>query len=290
VDVELVPALQRVVLPRTSTRSTASGQFRFGDVPEGRYTLVVRPRPGETPRWGAADIIVSANRTTPATIGLRDQPRMSGTVELAGVRGVSLRLTALDRNEAAASSQMQRVLASGPFEIAPVPPGSYQFAAVIGQGDPLPAMRAQWREHPLLPSITLDGEEITDRVFVVEPDTSIANLQVVVRDPAARISGAVRDASNAPATAGAVVVLSADPDEWTPVSRRQRVVRADTDGVYDVTGLPAGRYHVVHVPRLGAGQIFDLGFLQTLTKAPVVDVTTGAHVTVDLRAADERRN
>ena len=132
-------------------------------------------------------------------------------------------------------------------------------------------------------SSDLNGEDVSDRVFVVAPDKSIEDIRVTVTETASQITGTVLDAAAKPTTAGAVVIFPSDPREWTVVSRRIRVTRAGTDGVYHAPLLPPGRYRVAHVMSLAPGQLWDPAFLKTLSSAHEIDAPAGGVATVELR-------
>ena len=287
--VQLLPDPIVAMLPTITSRAQAGGRVSFTDVPAGRYHLIVRPGSnGNEPRgWSIAPVTVAAGATAEATLALNSGPRLSGTIQTTGVRSLSLRLAPIGDDRPEASPQQLQVLPQGPFVFPTVPPGRYKFDAPIGQGDPLPQSRIARIEEPathrLISSITIKGEDVSDRLLVVSPGVSIEDVKVTVTETASRISGTVLDANGRPATRGAVVVAPVDPRDWTLVSRRIRLTRADTDGVFHVPTLPPGRYRVAHIDGLKPGQLWDPAFLRSLAGAREVDLSAGQVLSVELR-------
>ncbi len=280
--VELAPDPNPVNLPPATARPEPGGRFAFTDVPAGRYTLIVRPgvNAAEPRAWGLTPVIVTADGTAQATVTLHSEPRISGIVDAAGVRQLTIRLTPVGADRPEASANWVRTSAQGSFVLSAIPPGRYWLLPAIGMMDLLPQKP---ESNGLLVSVFVKGEDVTDRVLVVTPSTVMEDVRVTVTDTAARISGTVLDATGRPSAAGAVIVVAADSRYWTPVSRRIQVTRADTDGYFEVGRLPAGRYLVAHVDRLAPGQLWDPAFLKTLAKSREITVAQGQRATVQLR-------
>jgi hypothetical protein len=289
VTVQLVPDPNVTTLAPLGAQAIG-GRFGFNEVPAGRYHLIVRPGLNSAPSgaWAVTPIVVSAGKMTPATVTVSDEPRMSGTIESVGLRGLSITLTPIGSDRPEASPNWLNAPAQGPFTIAAVPPGRYHLEARINEQTNvlLPFKRPRVVDpgvHRLISSIFVKGEDVTDRVLLVAPKTSVEGVRVVVTETGARITGTVLDAAGKPTAAGAVVVVASEPQYWTVVSRRIRVTRADTDGVFHVPLLPPGRYRVAHVMRLAPGQLWDPAFLKTLGAAQEVTAPAGEVSTVQLR-------
>jgi protocatechuate 3,4-dioxygenase beta subunit len=285
VDVELVPDPNDAALsPLRAARGpgrygiAVEGRFEFADVPAGRYTLFARPgavidAPGV---WGRESIVVTPDSVVEPRIALHESGRVSG------------RLTATDLRV--------RYRVNSPLELAPIASdrdGYRARAAVAGDGSfafkGLAPGRYRWTQSqtlvgtgPRVLSAFIRDQDVTDIPLVITATTAIDNLRLVVSD-AATISGTVRDAAGAPTTAGAVVIASLDPRDWTEISRRLRLVRADTNGTFEVRALPAGRYRAAHVSRLPHERLWDAAFLSALSGGHDVTVTAGQVFTIDLR-------
>jgi hypothetical protein len=286
--VQLAPDPDLAISPSPASRPAPGGRFVFADVPSGRYNLIVRPGlNGEPPRaWGIAPIVVAPGATARATIKVSGEPVVSGIVDAVGVRQLTIRLNPVGVDRPEASPNSVRATARGSFVIPGVAPGRYHLEARLGQSDFLPQFRIRRLEEPathrLLSTVFVKGEDVTDSVFVVGSG-SIDGVRVTVTETAARISGIVLDAAGRPTTTGAVIVAATDARYWTPVSRRIRVTRADTDGVFHAPLLPAGRYRVAHVTSLAPGHRWDPAFLRSLAGAREVTVREGEVSNVELR-------
>ena len=286
--VQLVPNPSVANMSSFAAQVTA-GRFGFRDVPAGRYNLVVGRLNTETPfAWTLTPVVVAPGRTTQVRAVVAAEPHLSGTVESVGLRQLTITLTPISSTGAAASSISVRAAAEGPFSLGAVPPGQYYLTAGFSeQADVLlPVKRPRLVDpgvHRLIGTVLVNGEDVSDRVFVVAPGKSIENIRVAVTETAAQITGTVLDAAGKPTTAGAVVVFPSDPREWTVVSRRIRVTRAGTDGVYHAPLLPPGRYRVAHVTSLAPGQLWDPAFLKTLSSAREIEAPAGGVATVELR-------
>ena len=215
-------------------------------------------------------------------IAPRSGARVFGIVDATGVGSLTVRLSPAGGDRRDARAMSVPTPAHGPFVFPAVPPGRYRLQAIISPSDYYPETREPGRAERLLASITIGGDDVTDRVIDVPANRAIDTVRVTVTDTAARLSGFVRDAAAAVTTAGAVVVASSDPRDWTRESRRVRVVRADTTGFFDVTGLPAGRYVVAHVDRLAPGQLTDPAFLERLMGLPAIVLAAGQQATLDV--------
>ena len=276
VSVELTPDPDEGSLP--AVRATAQGErFEFSGIPAGRYTLFVRPGPTlDAPRvWARESVVVSADAVAARPITLRAGGRVAGramsesTMPLRALMRLELGPIGADRS---ASRTLAAVGDDGSFVFAGLSPGSYQWMPSMLYGVSSPRILAAY----------LKNEDVTDVPLVIGPTTVIDNMRVAI-ETAAEIVGTVRDAADRPATAGAVIVAPLDRRHVNEVSRRLRVVRADTNGVFRVRGLPAGKYRVTHVAQLAYGQAWDPAFLDKLAGWRETVATAGQTARVELR-------
>ena len=93
-------------------------------------------------------------------------------------------------------------------------------------------------------SALLDSRNVLDEPFTLEPGTT-SELLVTLTKSATSLEGVVRNRAGNTAAGADVLIFSTDRRFWTPASRRIRLVRARTDGHYDVPLLPPGDYAVV---------------------------------------------
>jgi hypothetical protein len=79
------------------------------------------------------------------------------------------------------------------------------------------------------------------------------------------------------------VAFSTNPGFWAPYARRVQLARPDPSGRYALTGLPAGRYHVVVVEELDRSELFIEDRLRSLAEtAETVLVQDDAVARLDL--------
>lgn len=250
---------------------TIANRFSFADVPVGRYALIVRPGLVNSPprAWGREAVTVTAGVASTPTITLREGGKVSGQFVGPEPAHGPLEIAPVGTDHPEAVNVRGSLGPASTFVISNVAPGTYRWVQTQQMG--------RW-----LLSVMLKDEDIADLPLIVGPDTAIENLRVALNEPA-KISGTVKDVTGAIVTTGAIVVAAVENRYWLQSSRRVRVVRADTAGHFEVTGLPAGRYRVNHVERLAAGQLWDQAFLRTLAQSREVTLAAGGSTTVELR-------
>jgi hypothetical protein len=98
-------------------------------------------------------------------------------------------------------------------------------------------------------SVTLDGQDITERPFDLDSDAT--SLVITFTDRPSSVSGSVKDARGTAVPDAVVLVFPADADRWTGYGRSPRTIRsvaATAAGAYTFDHLPPGRYCVVAIP------------------------------------------
>jgi hypothetical protein len=269
--VELMADPPQLGIAARWTRTDASGRFTFDDLQVGRYLLIVRPgvAQGQPAAWARQAVTVAPDARAEATLTLRRGASVEGRF-LPPVGAFSMTLVGIGSQPEAPRVNV-RAVGSG-FAVAGLPPGQYGWVPP-GMGPFSTGVVAIMR----------DGRDIADLPFDVAGNEIVTGIEIR-RLPPSGISGRVVDAGGRPTSAGAIVVVPEDPRYWTAASRRLRVVRADTDGNFEIgRTLPAGRYTLAHVASLAPGNLGDPSFLKKLTGTQVT-VTTGQMTTADVRA------
>jgi len=260
--------------PVTTARVGPGAQFSIADVPVGRYELIVRPGSDQAhPRaWARTSVVVAAGEAT-ASLALYPGARISGTVAApAGVRGsVGLAPLGIEHPEAAFAGSTTG--GAGAFVVQNVAPGRYRWVQTT-----FPSMP----DSDYVLSAFVNEKDISDVPLEVTPDATIDNVRVTITPPA-RVSGTMLDAAGKPTSRGAVIVASTAARDWTEATRRVRLVRPDTAGFYQISGLPPGLYTVSAVTALSPGQLWDPTFLKTLAKSRQVTLSQGQTIAIDLR-------
>src|SRR4029079_15283210 len=71
-----------------------------------------------------------------------------------------------------------------------------------------------------LKSVTIGGTDVSDQPFEIKPGQNVDGVTVVLTDRATELSGTVRGAGDAPASALTVIAFSTDEQYWHAQSRR----------------------------------------------------------------------
>lgn len=135
-----------------------------------------------------------------------------------------------------------------------VPPGPVMFRAdVLSSG-------RSWR----LESVHVGGIDVTDSGIHTLQDAS--GVEMVLTDRIQSVSGRVRDGSGLWLTEYAVVLFPQDPTLWSLLLNRYIAVgRPKSQGVFEITSLPPGRYYAVAFPSIRDNAWQDPAFLEDLS-------------------------
>jgi len=162
-------------------------------------------------------------------------------------------------------------------------PTSFVLSPVIGSGPPeqiwgddgafevknlsgISAIRAQVRpETWTLSRITRGGIDVTDTAIDFR-NGDVDGVEIAFTDRAASVSGTATS-DRKPATDYAVIVFSADPNQWAFPSRRILLGRPNQQGTFRITGIPSGSYLAIALDRVHPSGWQDPAFLQTLLAA-----------------------
>jgi|HubBroStandDraft_1064217.scaffolds.fasta_scaffold02218_10 hypothetical protein len=194
--------------------SEAGELYNLWGILPGHYTLRTEATDGNHTWYDASEFDVAADDMD-IEVTLRDAPSLSGTAVLDGGGSLPAQLTVvlggeIGRNQALAMG------AGGRFSTPAIPPGRYRVS--IGGA-----------EEYYLKNWSAEGARREGGILDIPPSAAV-RLTLSVGRGAGRIAGTVyRDGQPLP---GALVVL-------TPSNR---AVRSNSDGSYELRGLPAGDY------------------------------------------------
>jgi hypothetical protein len=143
----------------------------------------------------------------------------------------------------------------------------------------------------MIKSIRSGATDLTDRPLMAsKPNQSLDDLEIVVTNRSASLSGAVVDARGRAVTEYTVIAFATDSDRWYSQSRFLKFATPEPDGSFELRGLPTAEYFVAAVePMLatpGSGQWQDPAFLAQLARRAVrVTLTEGQPSTLTLTIA-----
>jgi protocatechuate 3,4-dioxygenase beta subunit len=131
-------------------------------------------------------------------------------------------------------------------------------------------------------AIRLNGVDITDTpVTFGSKDQSLTDVEIVVTNRAAEVSGSVTDERGRPNADYAVIVFSTNQERWSRESRFLKYTRPSQDGSFVVRGLPPAAYFVAAVDWVQGNEWQDPTFLQSLTaRATRISLSDGQRVLV----------
>ena len=133
-----------------------------------------------------------------------------------------------------------------------------------------------------LQAVRVNGIDATDRPLSFgRPEESLADVEVILTDRVAEVSGVVAGAEGRPTPDAHVVVFPLDSGLWFPQSRYLRSTATDIDGSFRIEALPPGSYSAVAVSALpsdGEDAWQDPAWLASLLRdAATVPLANGEH-------------
>jgi hypothetical protein len=269
--------------------SNAAGEFLFLGVPAGDYLL--RAQASQT----AGRPVMSASRTAsarvrtltanlPLTVAEKDVASLDvslaggfvirGSYEFEGTTprpearlldGQSVMIQPLDGHmPGGGTAYYGNVQPDGSFTTPEIPPGRY----VIRSATSATVRRAM--ETWIFKDVLLGGQDVAGAALELKEDVS--GLRIRFTDRPTEVSGVARNIRGAVDAEAAVLVISANPRDWTDFGstpRRLRNIRTGLDGSYRVAGLPPGEYIVAAIPEAEAGDWHDPRVLQSAARMGV---------------------
>jgi len=243
-------------------RADQAGQFLFGAVPPGDYTVFAHA--GGTV-WGSIDVTVDGEDISNLGIVMVPMLVISGRLVFEGSSGfpnpslLPVPLPVLPPfGRMTAPAPDLRLGVEGAFTISGLTAGTY---GPFTQGLRTPI--AGW----WLKSAVVDGRDRLDGPLEVR--ASIQDLVVTLSPRASEIAGTVRDPESRMTSSGFVVAFSIDRRSWFFNSRRAVGVRPDGTGRFSILNLPPGEYFVAAVADLSDGDWYDPSVLDQLVSGSV---------------------
>ena len=265
--------------------SDSRGRFMLLGVPPGDYVLqqanrfLARPlRQGKPSYWISQPITVGREDVIDLTVELRPALRVAGRIERRS-----------GGDQATPTPRMGGVA----FETAFSEPGQF-FAEVdreeltfstVGAGGRYiarPVENGGW----FVQSITLDGKDLTDRVFDLQSDAT--SFVITYTDRPAKVSGTVTDERSAPSATAVVLAFPVDQQRWSGYGGSPRTLKSTLTtpgGIYTFAHLPPGDYYLIAVEGAAADGWQDPNRLEALaSRATRLSIAPGDSLkTLDLR-------
>jgi Carboxypeptidase regulatory-like domain len=252
--------------------SDAAGRFTLLGVPPGEYVLQhgdqflgSAAQQGRPAFWFSQHVTVGTSDLSDLTVQLQPPLRVEGRIEFSGANGPP----------AAPQTFSAGITFETPFG------GPGQFAVSARNAAPFSTVAAggQYIVHAgligaapelarwFVKSVTLDGQDITDRAFDLETD--VTSLVVTFTDRPSRVSGMVKDSRGAVAQDAIVLAFPVDPQRWSGYGSEPRTIRgAPTSdaGDYKFDHLPAGDYYLIAIDAAAADDWTDPKRLNVLAR------------------------
>jgi hypothetical protein len=113
-------------------------------------------------------------------------------------------------------------------------------------------------------AITEGDRDIADLPLEMNSGEQLADVQVVLTDRVATVTGQVVDEKGIPLAEGTVVLFATEPAKWFDGSRFVRAIRPDQRGQYRLTSVLPGEYFAVALDYVEQGIWNDPAYLETI--------------------------
>jgi hypothetical protein len=280
-----------------STMTDAEGHWEFRDIPEGPYTIIVKPaeefdeqtaevanmtydanmnggyrRPrrkkGHTP--GRRDVEVIDSDLSDLAVELNDGGRVSGAVTYEDVKtetyGSVLLRRVLDAGDSPDSQDTWTAYTSeGRFEITGLPAGKYfiQFRAYSENSGRLYAK-----------SVTWNGKDFTREPLEIGEGASVEGIRVVISNNSAKLRIRATSAEHKNAAGGVGIFLVPLDAGASSAYAQQFACSTEENGTCEAA-VPPGDYRVVALPSLVVNNSPDAELKRRALVAPRLTLAAG---------------
>jgi hypothetical protein len=234
------------------------GRFEFINVSQGDYLLQTGfPGAYASQYVSVADADV-AGLTLRTTIGSTVRGRIT-------LEGASSSLKAQDIKVYFVLTELDLGPSPGNYRAKIDEEGNFEYVGLFGPMLLRPFAGSRW----LVKSIRANGIDITDTPMPFgRQDQSLTDVEVVMTNRGAEVTGSVADARGQPVATCTVIVFATDRDRWQRASRFIKAARCEADGAFTVRGLPGAEYFAAAVDRLdgseASGEWEDPAILESL--------------------------
>ena len=308
--VMLIPTMKDAVafIPGGTSRTDKDGNFTLSGVAPGEYSIQAQslaammsaaseamsmlggggeaatpaPKPQTLEReWATATVVVSGEDITSLMITGTRGAKATGRIVFEG--GDKPENLASMRMMAAPTEEDNVPAAASVFGNASVKEdGTFEMDGLVG-GRTFRFANPPKGWH--LKRITREGEDLTDKGFTFKPGEDVDGFTIELTTKEQTITGAVTDDKGTAVKEYTVVVFPEDDEKWTVGHTRwMSSARADQQGQYKITSLPAGKYLAVAVEYVAQGEWMDPEWLRRAVKDAIkLTLDEGAAKTLDLK-------
>ena len=255
-----------------------NGAFEFAGLAPGRYALQLQNR-DQDDMVAMTSVIVAGVDLDGITLAPQPPGVLSGRIEFEGAVPTDLRASQV-RVFLNPLDPMSTIMgASRPPETAS--DFTFQARGVFGPSLVRVDVPGLW----YLTAVIANGQDVTDEPMVIPPGSDIRDVRVVLTRAMATVSGTIRDDRGTAILDATAVAFPVDDQKWTFGSRFVRFAKPDTNGRFEITGLPPSPdYRIIAVQGLEEGQAYDPDFLASVQdRAERLSVAAGDVKTMDLR-------
>ncbi|HEX4566539.1 MAG TPA: carboxypeptidase-like regulatory domain-containing protein [Vicinamibacterales bacterium] len=136
-----------------------------------------------------------------------------------------------------------------------------------------------------LKHVTHEGADVTDKGFEFKPGDTVENFEIVLTNKEQTVTGTVVGDKGDPVKEYTVIVFTDDQQKWSLAENRWLAsARADQQGQFRITGLPAGSYNAIALEYVDEGEWRDPDWLARAAKtATKFTLDEGGTKTLDLK-------
>jgi protocatechuate 3,4-dioxygenase beta subunit len=118
-----------------------------------------------------------------------------------------------------------------------------------------------------LEHVTHEGVDVTDKGFEFKPGDTVENFEIVLTNKQQTVTGSVVGDNGDPVKEYTVIVFTDDPEKWSLAENRWlESARADQQGQFRISGLPAGAYNAIALEYVDKGEWRDPDWLARAAK------------------------
>jgi hypothetical protein len=163
--------------------------------------------------------------------------------------------------------------------------GTFQIHSL--PGDPSQVSARDMGDRFYVKEVRYNGLPVTDGVFT--PVSGPANLEIVIDDKAATISGSVAERGK---VAGPIMIVAVkwpvapDSSSVSMLLRKSKNTPADEQGKFQINGLAPGEYHVIGVTETAAMRLKPDILIRLLDRAEKVTLERGGSQSISLKIVE----